>query len=83
RSIAKIPRLLIYLLAHIPWHGDISYSGEDIKSEIRCYAADLFNSFDEGDIRKLLSMIDDNGIQRGAIGQSVEAVINCVGSASQ
>ncbi|HGS5405071.1 DUF4365 domain-containing protein [Shewanella baltica] len=83
RSIAKIPRLLIYLLAHIPWHGDISYSGEEIKSEIRCYAADLFNSFDEGDIRKLLSMIDDNGIQRGAIGQSVEAVINCVGSASQ
>ncbi|MGQ7744498.1 DUF4365 domain-containing protein [Pectobacterium brasiliense] len=80
-SISRIPGLLIYFLAHIPWHGDISYNGENIKDNIRSYAAGLLNSFDEFDIRKMLLMIDDNGIQRGSVGQSVEAVINSISSA--
>jgi hypothetical protein len=78
-DIQNIPYSLIYYFAHIPWHGDIAYSGEPISQEIKEYVQDCFNKFDTGLIIKLLEFIDEeNGISRGAIGQSVEAIISSI-----
>jgi hypothetical protein len=73
---------MIYFLAHIPWHGDIYYSGEDITQETRSYARELLTRFGRDEILKLLAFIDpDDGIARGAIGQSVEAIISSLPAA--
>lgn len=74
---ADIPPILIYYLAHIPWHGDIAYSGELITKETRDYVRSLFDRFGRSEIEKLLGFIDtENQISRGAIGQSVEALVS-------
>lgn len=78
-DIQYIPYSLIYYFAHIPWHGDIGYHGEPISEEIKEYVQDCFNEFDKALIIKLLEFIDEeNGISRGAIGQSVEAIISSI-----
>ena len=78
-DIKNIPPLLIYYFAHIPWHGDICYSGEDISKEIKSYVKSCFNKFDKSLIIKLLEFIDEeNGISRGTLGQSVEAIISSI-----
>lgn len=75
----KIPNSLIYYFAHIPWHGDIAYHGQPISKEIKKYVQDFFNKFNKALIIKLLKFIDEeNGISRGAIGQSVEAIISSI-----
>lgn len=77
KPATEIPPILIYYLAHIPWHGDISYSGETITSEIRGYVRGLLNSFGRPEVEKLLAFIDtENQVSRGSIGQSVEAIIS-------
>jgi uncharacterized protein DUF4365 len=77
RPSAEIPPTLIYYLAHIPWHGDIAYSGETITKETREYVTSLFGRFGRTEVEKLLGFIDtENQISRGAIGQSVEALIS-------
>ncbi len=72
-----IPSALIYYLAHIPGHGDIFYFGEQIKNETTVYAKNLLSRFGRSEIEKLLGFIDtENQISRGAIGQSVEALVS-------
>lgn len=79
QDIHNIPYSLIYYFAHIPWHGDIAYHGEPINKEIKSYVKTCFNKFDKALIIKLLEFIDEeNGISRGAIGQSVEAIISSI-----
>jgi hypothetical protein len=74
---ARIPPELIYYLAHIPWHPDIAYFGEPISKETRDHARQLLAGFGRAEILKLLEFIDEeNIISRGAIGQSVEAIIS-------
>jgi hypothetical protein len=78
-----IPPIMIYYLAHIPWHPDIFSRGESIREETREYVQGLMASFDIGDIMKLLSFIDDeNGISRGTVGQSVEAIVSSLPNAN-
>lgn len=77
-EIYDIPYRLIYYLAHIPWHPDISYHGEDINEEIKSYVISIIKSYDKDIVIKLLSLIDDNSICRGSIGQSVEAILSKV-----
>lgn len=74
----EIPGTLIYYLAHIPWHPDIAWMGdEDITVETREYGRQLLNSFGKPEVTKLLSCIDEEmGFERGSIGQSVEAIIS-------
>ncbi len=73
----RIPPILIYYLAHIPWHPDIAYSGEGIAKETREYVNGLLRRFGRAEILKLLGFIDtENMISRGSIGQSVEALIS-------
>ena len=70
---------LIYYLAHIPWHPDISYRGEQINDEIKEYALNEISQFGKDVVVKLLSLIDEEtGITRGTIGQSIEAIISKV-----
>jgi hypothetical protein len=74
---SEIPRVLIYYLAHIPWHPDIAWMGdEQITSETRDYTKQLLSRFGKVEVIKLLSCIDEErGIERGSIGQSVAAII--------
>lgn len=73
----RIPPILIYYLAHIPWHPDIAYFGENFTKDTRDYASSLLRGFGRTEVFKLLGFIDtENMISRGSIGQSVEALIS-------
>lgn len=79
RDPEKIPPILVYFLAHIPWHGDISYAGEAFSKEVRIHARGLIEQFGKPEVIKLLGFIDpENGIARGEFGQSVEALISAI-----
>ena len=79
KPIELISNRLIYYIAHIPWHGDIGYWGEPISEKVTMYARNKISNFDEITTIKLLGLIDpENGMQRGTIGQSVEAIISCI-----
>ena len=72
-----IPKIMIYFLAHIPWHPDILYIGKPIERKTIKYVEKLFLKFNKNDIIKLLCFIkEEEGIARGTIGQSVEAIIS-------
>ncbi len=74
---ADVAPILIYYIAHVPWHGDIAHFGEALTKETRDYAQSLFNRFGRSEIEKLLGFIDtESQISRGAIGQSVEALVS-------
>jgi|TARA_B110000240_G_scaffold189932_1_gene230509 hypothetical protein len=75
----EIPYNLIYYMAHIPWHPDIFYSGEQINTEIKSLVLKKIEQFDKPQIVRLLNQIDEeDGIGRGTIGQSIEAIISKV-----
>jgi hypothetical protein len=75
----EIPYSLIYYLAHIPWHPDIWYTGEQINREVMNYALNEIRLFDKDMVVKLLTIVDEEtGITRGTIGQSIEAIISKV-----
>lgn len=79
----EIPPVLVYFLAHIPWHRDITYSGEPITEETKAHARELFARFSREQVVKLLGFIDkETCISRGAIGQSVEAIISSLPNAA-
>lgn len=75
---SKIPPIFVYFLAHIPWHMDIWGGRDKITHESRIYGKSLIGTFDKDDVVKLLRFIDENGLNRGSIGQSVEAIISLV-----
>jgi hypothetical protein len=74
---SEIPAVLIYYLAHIPWHPDIVWNGDEpITNETRQYARQLLSRFEKAEVVKLLSFIDEErGIERGSMGQSVAAIV--------
>lgn len=77
RPISEIPETLIYFLAHIPWHIDIwAFEQEIPNEEIKRHVNEYFAHFTTIEVEKLLSFVDEDGISRGAIGQSVEAIIS-------
>jgi len=77
KTSSDIPPTLVYYFAHIPWHGDIAYRGEGFSKTTKAHAQKRFDEFNKQDIAKLLSFIDEeNGIARGSLGQSVEAIIS-------
>lgn len=79
KPIEDIPGKLIYYLAHIPWHGDIFSLRDSFTTESRAYGQTLINKLDKTEILKLLAFIDEeNMIQRGTLGQSVEAIISSI-----
>ncbi|HKZ11651.1 MAG TPA: hypothetical protein VJL61_13245 [Rhodanobacteraceae bacterium] len=77
RPAAAHPPVLLYWLAHIPWHGDIFGYGEPISQATRGYGKSLLGTFRTEDVIKLLSFIDPEAqIGRGTLGQSVEAIVS-------
>lgn len=79
-----IPEVMIYFLAHIPWHPDIWGTGESITEKTKKHARTLFAKFGKAEIEKLIAFIDEEtGIERGTIGQSVEAIISALPMATQ
>lgn len=83
RALSEIPPVTVYFLAHIPWHGDIAYFGERIAEATKAHVRDSLARFSREQVVKLLGFIDEEGgISRGAIGQSVEAIISSLPNAS-
>lgn len=81
---SEIPPVIVYYFAHIPWHGDIAYRGENFSEATKAHVMRRFSEFGKQDIVKLLSFIDEeNGISRGSLGQSVEAVISSLPNRDQ
>jgi hypothetical protein len=69
---------LVAVLCHVPGHGDIFWGkhnifSEDIRQSVRKFMKERLTY---EDAITLLTAIDDNGIQRGTIGQSVHALID-------
>ena len=72
----QVPVSLIYYMAHIPWHPDIASTGHQASEETRKFARGMIAKFGYDEIKKLLECIDEDGIGRGTVGQSVEALIS-------
>lgn len=84
KPVSEIPPVLVYFLAHIPWHGDIAYFGEPITRETKVHGTALLAQLSRGHIVKLLGFIDEeDSIARGTIGQSVEAIISSLPNAAE
>ena len=49
-----IPPIMVYFLAHIPWHGDILYTGETFTEETKAYGKNLLARFGRDEVIKLL-----------------------------
>lgn len=70
---------VIYFVAHIPWHQDIYHFGEIQNPEIRNYAKEKIHRLKKETVLKLISFINlEEGIVRGSIGQSIEAILSSV-----
>lgn len=83
RPASQIPPVLLYWLAHIPWHGDIFGSGEPISMATREYGKRLLSQLTIEHVTKLLSFIDpEEQIGRGTLGQSIEAIISSLPNAA-
>lgn len=68
---------IIFYLSHIPWHPDIFHYGEILTEESRKYAKEKIRLFDKSLVLKMLELIDpEQGIVRGSIGQSIEAILS-------
>ena len=79
QPIENIPDFLIYILAHLPWHSDISYFNGTMTKEAQEYGKLQLKEFGKTEILKLLEFIDEeNSIARGTLGQSVEAIISII-----
>lgn len=67
---------LAHALAHIPWHGDIAWFGGEIDERVRKQVRGEMNHWGRPELQGLLAMMDENGIERGSVGQSVYAIID-------
>lgn len=69
---------IITRLSHLPGHGDIFWSKRNLidPSVRRRALAFMSERLDRRDAIAMLSAIDENGIQRGSLGQSVHAIID-------
>ena len=74
---SELPPIIIYWLAHIPWHGDIMAFGKVASPGIREYGRSLLAEFGVEEVLKLISFVDPEAqIARGTLGQSVEAIVS-------
>lgn len=73
-------RSMVYVLMHLPGHGDIGWGDrniirEDVRQTARAF---LKRRFARSDVEALLESVDDNGFERGTIGQAAHAIIHDV-----
>lgn len=75
----RIDPYLIYILSLVPGHMDIGWhSGNILDQALRTRLHQRFAKFEHDDVIKLLAFIDENGFQRGSLGQSVTAIVSLV-----
>lgn len=81
REVSNLSPMILYYIAHIPWHGDIAWlsSMPHIPDSLRKEIKKKISSYGSKDIIKMLSMIDEEfGFERGSLGQSAESIINII-----
>jgi hypothetical protein len=76
----NIQKYLIYLMSLIVGHGDIYWhKGNIINQESRTYAyRTIIENFTQHEVKRLLVNIDEDGINRGTIGQGIHAIIETI-----
>lgn len=80
RPVDLIDPLLVYILAHVPGHGDIAWpSGAFLDSALRSELRGEFAQFGRPELERLLAFVGEEGFERGTLGQSVAAIIDLVG----
>jgi len=77
---SELIEALIYFTRHIVPHGDIWWSEKNmITQNIRDYGRYLISELlSKNAIIKLLNAVDNDGFNRGTIGQDVVAILDCV-----
>ncbi len=73
-------RSMVYVLTHLPGHGDIAWGPSNITNEAvrRAALERLKKRFGRPEVVALLESVDDFGFERGKIGQSAHAIIDVV-----
>lgn len=76
----RLLRVIVRALALIPGHGDIWWNkANDINDATRLSARMFMEvSFGRDEVIKLLSVVDEDGFERGTIGQSIHSIVNIV-----
>jgi len=72
-----VQRLLIFTMIHLIGHGDIYWhKNNTILDDICAYGrSEIKTTFGQGEIFKLISHIDENGVSRGSFGQSIYPIL--------
>lgn len=71
---------LVYFISHITSHPDIWWSDKNtVNNTTREFARQMLNkTFEKDEFITLLNLIDENGIERGTIGQSIHEIIRII-----
>lgn len=77
-NLNQISPKLIYYLSYVPGHQDLFWNNETLTNDSLAYAKSLIGHFGEKEVIKLLNFIDENFIDRGSIGECVEAIISII-----
>ena len=79
RPAIETDRYLIYFLAHVPGHPDIYWHKENVLDQrLRNRLKKIIRGFTIDDVVKLFDLMDEEGFERGSLGQSVEAIVSLV-----
>lgn len=73
---------IIFYLSYIPGHGDL-WAGVNFSEMSKKHARDILNKLSTNEVIKILSAVDENGIDRGTIGQCVEAIISSINNSDK
>lgn len=73
-------KLLCLCIVHIPGHGDVLWHSKNIiDKDVRSAALDFIKSlFGKDEVISLLELVDEYGYERGQIGQSIHAIVDCI-----
>lgn len=66
---------IIFYISYIFGHGDL-WGQLNFSKESKQYAKEIINKLNINEVIKILNVIDENGIERGTIGQCVEAIVS-------
>jgi len=71
---------LCLCIVHIPGHGDVLWHSKNIiDKDVRSAALDFIKSlFGKDEVISLLELVDEYGYERGQIGQSIHAIVDCI-----
>jgi hypothetical protein len=77
RPAEKTTGYLAYLFAHVPGHGDIFWHKNNVLNpEIQSSLKQRFKEYDKDILVPIIRLVDENGFERGSVGQSVYALID-------